>query len=167
MDNTLFSLKSKKHKNPHLVTEIDPDASSRQQKKIHNDDFEDENRFLQCVWSLIRSGNLQEAQLLCRQCKLFWRSASIGSLEFFDSSLNESLSERKSFMDVDSSTVNPDNLIFGSIIKDTQLYYDPQLGMRFVVIANFNSWRSRYWFRDRRCRSLRSKTSVSLFHTRK
>ena len=63
-ENTLLELKDSRRKplNPNLVTEIDPDSSLRQNKKLSELDQKDELMLSQCVWYHIRAGRIQEAQ---------------------------------------------------------------------------------------------------------
>eukprot|EP00800_Vazella_pourtalesii_P014348 TRINITY_DN3627_c0_g3_i2.p1 TRINITY_DN3627_c0_g3~~TRINITY_DN3627_c0_g3_i2.p1 ORF type:complete len:431 (-),score=19.09 TRINITY_DN3627_c0_g3_i2:1262-2554(-) len=68
-ENTLIELKDSRRKpvNPNLVSEIDPDSSLRQNKKISELDQKDELMLSQCVWHHIRAGRIQEAQDLLQK----------------------------------------------------------------------------------------------------
>eukprot|EP01119_Soliformovum_irregulare_P006801 TRINITY_DN19226_c0_g1_i1.p1 TRINITY_DN19226_c0_g1~~TRINITY_DN19226_c0_g1_i1.p1 ORF type:complete len:438 (+),score=101.19 TRINITY_DN19226_c0_g1_i1:158-1315(+) len=59
------------------VSEFDPDSTSRQKKQLHPQDAEHEDRLFRQIWSLIRCGNTQEAQEVCRECGQYWRGASL------------------------------------------------------------------------------------------
>ena len=72
--------RSDRHKNAAgemLLTELDPDATSRQKRPLHVDDQNYENAFLECVFVYLRSGCLEEAIQLCRRCDQSWRAASL------------------------------------------------------------------------------------------
>ncbi|XP_050541479.1 nuclear pore complex protein Nup107 [Daktulosphaira vitifoliae] len=58
-----------------MVTQLDPDAPQRQNRSIHDLDQVDEDRLLAQVFSEIRCGRLEKAELLCCQYGQFWRSA--------------------------------------------------------------------------------------------
>ncbi|XP_046992002.1 nuclear pore complex protein Nup107 [Schistocerca americana] len=78
-ENTIHCLQNKEQDIPYsgpedLVTEIDPDAPFRQKKKLHPLDEKDDSRLEMVMFNRIRSGCLDEAQLLCRQCGCFWRA---------------------------------------------------------------------------------------------
>jgi nuclear pore complex protein Nup107 len=66
-----------------LVTEIDPDSSTRQHKSLHSDDVEDEMHLLRRLWTLVREGKLQEAQQLCRESGQPWRAATLSGGQLF------------------------------------------------------------------------------------
>ncbi|KAF5829538.1 107-domain-containing protein [Dunaliella salina] len=61
-----------------LVTELDPDAPSRQGRSLHSDNAKAEDRLAYRLWQLVRSGRLKDARALCRACGQPWRAASIG-----------------------------------------------------------------------------------------
>ncbi|CAI6351545.1 unnamed protein product [Macrosiphum euphorbiae] len=58
-----------------MVTQLDPDAPTRQSRSIHDLDQVDDDRLLTQVFTEIRCGRLEKAELLCCQYGQFWRSA--------------------------------------------------------------------------------------------
>ncbi|ELR16189.1 nucleoporin, putative [Acanthamoeba castellanii str. Neff] len=81
--NTLRSLQGDKNRrgpfHQELVSNLDPDATTRQDKKLREEDAEDEQRLLQVVWSLLRAGAKKEALEFCRQSGQNWRAASLST----------------------------------------------------------------------------------------
>ncbi|RPA96950.1 nuclear pore protein 84/107 [Choiromyces venosus 120613-1] len=67
------------------ITELDPDAPSRQQKQLESED-EDSERFLfKAIWVFLRKGDLKGAKDLCAEMGEFWRAASLdGGEEVWD-----------------------------------------------------------------------------------
>ncbi|PSC76457.1 nuclear pore complex NUP107 isoform B [Micractinium conductrix] len=61
-----------------LVTELDPDAPSRQHKALHADDAKDEERLAARLFRLLRAGRVAEACQLCEAVGQPWRAASLG-----------------------------------------------------------------------------------------
>ncbi|KAK9814142.1 hypothetical protein WJX72_001215 [[Myrmecia] bisecta] len=61
-----------------LVTELDPDAPTRQQRSLAEDNVKDEERLLKALWRLLRAGRLSQARQLCRDVGQPWRAASFG-----------------------------------------------------------------------------------------
>jgi hypothetical protein len=59
------------------VSEIDPDATSRERKELSTENMKDNEKLLQVVWSLLRSGRLRDACNICRECGQPWRAASL------------------------------------------------------------------------------------------
>ncbi|XP_055874618.1 nuclear pore complex protein Nup107-like isoform X1 [Biomphalaria glabrata] len=80
-ENTLHNLQKSKQKlqtiNSRQVTELDPDATLRQNKVLDDLDQEDERYFLQNLFVLIRAGQLEKAQELCHACGQPWRAATL------------------------------------------------------------------------------------------
>lgn len=62
-----------------LVTELDPDASTRQGKPLHPANVEDEARLHAALFRLLRAGRLRAAWELCRHVGQPWRAASMGA----------------------------------------------------------------------------------------
>ncbi|XP_068205657.1 nuclear pore complex protein Nup107-like [Palaemon carinicauda] len=60
-----------------LVTSLDPDATLRQGRNLHDLDQEDEMRLLRCVFAHIRSGQISMAQELCIRAGHHWRAATL------------------------------------------------------------------------------------------
>ncbi|XP_066138201.1 nuclear pore complex protein Nup107 [Euwallacea fornicatus] len=58
-----------------IVDKIDPDAPHYQEKCLHDLDREDEKRLSKSIFKEIRSGKLEEAQKLARQCGHSWKAA--------------------------------------------------------------------------------------------
>jgi nuclear pore complex protein Nup107 len=61
-----------------LVHSMDPDATTREQARLHPEDQKLEEDLLEDLWKLLRAGRLQEAQDLCRAAGQPWRAASLG-----------------------------------------------------------------------------------------
>lgn len=60
-----------------LVTELDPDAPTRQRGRLENEDIAWETYFLKLLWGFIRKGQFSEARDLCVDAGESWRAASI------------------------------------------------------------------------------------------
>ncbi|XP_072042829.1 nuclear pore complex protein Nup107-like [Amphiura filiformis] len=60
-----------------LVSHVDPDAPIRENKPLADLDKEDEARLLREVFMMIRAGQLEEAQRLCKKCGQAWRAATL------------------------------------------------------------------------------------------
>ncbi len=67
----------KKHTKGDLVTELDPDAPTRQHRALQRDNARDEQRIMQYIWRLVRAGKLDAARQLCVDCGQSWRAASL------------------------------------------------------------------------------------------
>ncbi|KAJ1525276.1 hypothetical protein ONE63_010099 [Megalurothrips usitatus] len=82
-ENTLLQLKMNKEKDSNIaygasksiVSRLDPDAPTRENKSLHDLDWEDEARLMQQIFVEIRCGRLDNAQLLCCHCGQPWRAA--------------------------------------------------------------------------------------------
>eukprot|EP00887_Chlorella_sp_A99_P007315 scaffold2.g7315.t1 len=61
-----------------LVTELDPDAPTRQRRRLDPDNAKDEERLLSQVFRLLRAGRLTAARQLCESVGQPWRAASLG-----------------------------------------------------------------------------------------
>lgn len=59
------------------VTSLDPDAPIRENKQLADLDKEDEVRLLKDIFICIRSGQMEEAQRLCKKCSQSWRAATL------------------------------------------------------------------------------------------
>lgn len=72
-----------------LITELDPDAPSRQQKQLEAEDEEAERNFMKLIWKFIRKGDVQSAQMACTDFGELWRAASLsGGEEAWDPSID-------------------------------------------------------------------------------
>jgi nuclear pore complex protein Nup107 len=60
------------------VTELDPDAPSRQGKKLEDEDEAWEHYLMKLLWKFLRKGMFEDAQELCEDAGEFWRAASLG-----------------------------------------------------------------------------------------
>lgn len=60
-----------------LVTELDPDAPSRQQKSLAHENVQSQDKLILHVFELIRGGRLVDACQLCREAGQPWRAASL------------------------------------------------------------------------------------------
>jgi nuclear pore complex protein Nup107 len=71
------------------VTELDPDAPSRQQRQLEEEDEAWERYLMKLVWGFLRKGELQNAQDLCEDAGEFWRAASLsGGQDAWDSKID-------------------------------------------------------------------------------
>ncbi|CAD7700985.1 unnamed protein product [Ostreobium quekettii] len=61
----------------HLVTNLDPDAPTRQQKLLAPGDAKWQDQLNMAVWMLIRAGRMEKAQELCAKAGQPWRAASL------------------------------------------------------------------------------------------
>eukprot|EP01090_Pellita_catalonica_P012230 TRINITY_DN2606_c0_g1_i1.p1 TRINITY_DN2606_c0_g1~~TRINITY_DN2606_c0_g1_i1.p1 ORF type:complete len:927 (-),score=177.81 TRINITY_DN2606_c0_g1_i1:207-2723(-) len=68
--------------NQSYVSQIDPDAPHRQRKRLHEDDAAGEDMLLRSLWKLVRAGQIDKAQDLCRTRGQHWRAASLGGGAF-------------------------------------------------------------------------------------
>ncbi|KAG0640114.1 hypothetical protein HOY80DRAFT_920624 [Tuber brumale] len=67
------------------ITELDPDAPSRQRKRLENEDEESERFLFRAIWVFLRKGDLKGAEDLCAEMGEFWRAASLdGGEEAWD-----------------------------------------------------------------------------------
>lgn len=66
-------------KNISIVSELDPDAPSRQNKKIEHDNIRDEVRLSRIIWRLFRIGEVSRAAEVCERVGQPWRAAMITS----------------------------------------------------------------------------------------
>jgi len=63
------------------ITELDPDAPSRQRKQLENEDKESERFLFKAIWVFLRKGDLKGAKGLCAEMGEFWRAASLAGGE--------------------------------------------------------------------------------------
>eukprot|EP00250_Pteridium_aquilinum_P018743 c24191_g1_i1 orf=1363-4599(-) len=61
-----------------FVQHLDPDAPSREQARLQEEDQKLEEELLEDIWKLLRAGRLEEARQLCRSAGQPWRAASLG-----------------------------------------------------------------------------------------
>lgn len=67
------------------ITELDPDAPSRQRKQLEDEDEESERFLFKAIWVFLRKGDLKGAKALCAEMGEFWRAASLdGGEEAWD-----------------------------------------------------------------------------------
>lgn len=78
-ENTLHALRMDKNEAGNMmhVTELDPDAKSRQKRPLHDLDEQDQNRLIKAIYLCIRSGMLDSAQDLCVRLGQPWRAATL------------------------------------------------------------------------------------------
>ncbi|KAI5780531.1 nuclear pore protein 84/107 [Geopyxis carbonaria] len=69
-----FSIKPKGR---NIVTELDPDAPSRQKKDLEEEDESRERTLMRLVWMYLRRGEVERAQVLCEEAGEWWRAASL------------------------------------------------------------------------------------------
>jgi nuclear pore complex protein Nup107 len=65
----------------YIVTELDPDAPSRQQRQLEQEDEGWERYLMRLVWAFLRKGQVKDAQDLCDDAGEYWRSATLGGSE--------------------------------------------------------------------------------------
>ena len=84
LENTLAVLKGddKSYRRP-IVSSIDPDASRREGKPLHDLDEEDQSRLLKSMFICIRAGLLETAQDLCIRVGQPWRAACLEGWKLF------------------------------------------------------------------------------------
>ncbi|ESN90597.1 hypothetical protein HELRODRAFT_189911, partial [Helobdella robusta] len=79
-ENTLHTLKQQKSSyipTKNIVTQLDPDSTSRQKKKLLELDDEDEKKLFKYIFSCIKSGMLDEACRMCHKVGHSWRSVTL------------------------------------------------------------------------------------------
>lgn len=76
-ENTLHALRMGSGDERRMVTELDPDARSRQKKPLHDLDEQDQSRLVKAIYLCIRSGMLDNAQDLCVRLGQPWRAATL------------------------------------------------------------------------------------------
>lgn len=67
----------KKADRKNLVTELDPDAPSRQQRQLEEEDEEAERNFMKLIWGFVRRGDIEGAKQTCSDLGEWWRGASL------------------------------------------------------------------------------------------
>ncbi|PWA00812.1 hypothetical protein BB558_003114 [Smittium angustum] len=83
-------INSRKKENLELVSQLDPDAPSRQKRNLAVEDQEYERFMLRTLYEHVRRGNLKEAIMLCVNNGEPWRAASLrGGIYFFDTEIDE------------------------------------------------------------------------------
>ncbi|OQR74680.1 nuclear pore complex protein Nup107-like [Tropilaelaps mercedesae] len=75
--------------NADVVSELDPDAPIRQQRVLHEQDIEDEQRFFRCVFELVRAGKLTEAQKLAMDQGYFMLAAGMEGWKAFRGNIRD------------------------------------------------------------------------------
>ena len=61
-----------------VITQLDPDAPFyQQQRDLHTQDAEFEDRLLQRLWYLVKCGRIDRAVRECESCQQHWRAASL------------------------------------------------------------------------------------------
>eukprot|EP00771_Trimastix_marina_P002142 gnl/Trimastix_PCT/3256.p1 GENE.gnl/Trimastix_PCT/3256~~gnl/Trimastix_PCT/3256.p1 ORF type:complete len:840 (+),score=185.20 gnl/Trimastix_PCT/3256:3-2522(+) len=86
----LTTMHTKRAKGHRRVAALDPDAPLRELGALALDDEENEQRFLRGLYELVRSGHLDQAQALCRECGQPWRAASLSGGSLFETNGEES-----------------------------------------------------------------------------
>ncbi|KAN0041893.1 hypothetical protein ACTFIV_004446 [Dictyostelium citrinum] len=74
--------------NNQMVSELDPDAMSRQNKPIDKDDEKNQSRFLKTVWSFLRAGDRVGAAEYCTNVGQFWRAQTLIGLNYYQGEQN-------------------------------------------------------------------------------
>ena len=71
------------------VTELDPDASIRQQRPLEEEDEAWERYLMKLIWGFLRKGELHNALDLCEDAGEFWRAASLsGGIDAWDARID-------------------------------------------------------------------------------
>ncbi|OLY83481.1 Nuclear pore complex protein [Smittium mucronatum] len=79
----------KNEKRSDLVTQLDPDAPTRLQKRLAPEDLEYERFMLKSLYEFVRRGRLNDAIMLCINNGEPWRAASLrGGTYFYDSGID-------------------------------------------------------------------------------
>ena len=74
-----------------LVTELDPDASTRQGRSIALEDQSFEDSFMKLIFEYLRKGNVTGAMAKCRDLNQYWRTQTLaGGLEAWDHAVDGS-----------------------------------------------------------------------------
>ena len=74
-----------------LVTELDPDALTRQGRSIAPEDKSFEDSFLKLIFEYLRKGDLIGAMAKCRDLNQYWRAQTlVGGLEAWDDAVDGS-----------------------------------------------------------------------------
>lgn len=99
-----------------IITELDPDAVYRQEKRLVPEDEMFENRLLRTIYFLIRRGKIEEAITLVSSSDQSWRAASIrGGLYFRDPKLENNDFEGLSY---DLDCEDDANTVMGDEFSD-------------------------------------------------
>lgn len=65
----------------HGVKTLDPDAPTREQKRLESEDEVADRLLMKTVWRLLRRGDISAAQVLCEESGEWWRAASLSGGE--------------------------------------------------------------------------------------
>ncbi|KAF2072767.1 hypothetical protein CYY_005913 [Polysphondylium violaceum] len=93
-DHTLQDLKNKNKKTTagkttgNLVTELDADASSRQNVSIDKEDEKNQAKFLSTLWAFLRAGNKEGAIEFCVTVGQYWRAQTLLGFNYYDNETN-------------------------------------------------------------------------------
>lgn len=60
------------------ITELDPDAPTRQQKQLEEEDEKNQKVLFRSIWLLLRSGDFASAKTLCSDFGEWWTCATLG-----------------------------------------------------------------------------------------
>lgn len=74
-NSNMFFAKKADRKN--LITELDPDAPSRQHRQLEEEDEEAERNFMKFLWGWVRKGDISGARRVCDESGEWWRGASL------------------------------------------------------------------------------------------
>ncbi|RWS04618.1 nuclear pore complex protein Nup107-like isoform X1, partial [Dinothrombium tinctorium] len=104
--------KDKKKTERELCLEMDPDASLRTSKPIHDIDIEDEDRLMKFIFRYLRAGKLNEGKLIAHKMGYHWLAAALsGWMLFHDPNLESGV--------IDGDSVKP---IEGNAHRDLWKY---------------------------------------------
>lgn len=91
-DHTFQELKNRRgaqqQQKSSLVTELDPDASSRQNVAIDKEDEKNQAKFLQTLWAFLRAGNKEGAVEFCVTVGQYWRAQTLLGFNYYDNETN-------------------------------------------------------------------------------
>lgn len=73
-----FSFGSFGNKGRDVVNALDPDAATREQKRLEEEDEVADRLLMKLCWKFLRKGDVTTAQLLCEDSGETWRAVSLG-----------------------------------------------------------------------------------------
>jgi len=84
----------------------DPDSIYKEKNTLDENDLRQERAIIKKTWSLVRSGQVKEAQMFCRKHDQFWRAATLAGSELYH---NPRLLSKDSNFDEGLETVGNQN----------------------------------------------------------
>ncbi|EGF81935.1 hypothetical protein BATDEDRAFT_23684 [Batrachochytrium dendrobatidis JAM81] len=139
--------------NAQIVSELDPDAPSRQHRRIAPEDQSYETELLRTIYEYLRRGRLADAFHLCRACDQSWRIASMGGGAFRDDPFVDGVKDT----DVGVFEGNENRVLWKAICYQIALDDNTQLYERaiYAVLAGdiknalpaCHTWEDHIWVR--------------------